>query len=106
VSSMLLNDVITGTINFMLADRSTLTQPAYSLHGYFVSAEEVLAEIQRRVPSFSGEFVVDKTVNDLLTAWPTVIVDDNARRDWGWSPQYDFKASADWLMDYFSANPA
>jgi len=106
VSSMLLNDVITGTVRFMLADREKLTQHAYSVHGYFVSAGEVLTEIQRRVPSFEGEFVIDKTVNDLLSAWPNVLVDDGARRDWGWAPEFDFKASADWLMDYFQSNPS
>jgi len=105
VSSMLLNDVITGTVKFMMADREALTQHAYSLHGYYVAAGDVLAEIQRRVPSFKAEFVIDETVNDLLSGWPNIIVDDAARNDWGWAPEYDFKASADWLMDYFKANP-
>ena len=103
VSSMLLNDVITGTVRFMLTDKAKLLQPVYSVHGYFVSAEDVLTEIQRRVPSFRAEFVVDETVNELLSSWPNVILDDNARRDWGWAPEYDFAASADWLMDYFKA---
>jgi len=100
---MLLNDVITGTVRFMLADKAQLTQPAYSVHGYFVSAGEVLEEIQRRVPSFKAEFIVDDTVNNLLSAWPNVLIDDGARRDWGWAPEYDFVSSADWLMDYFKA---
>jgi len=104
VSSMLLKDVITGTVKFMMAERSALTQHAYSLHGYFVSAGDVLAEIQRRVPSFKAEFVINETVNDLLSGWPNVLVDDAARRDWGWAPEYDFQASADWLMEYFKAN--
>lgn len=105
VSSMLLNDVITGTVKFMLAEHSALSQHAYSLHGYFVSAGEVLTEIQRRVPTFKAEFVIDDTVNELLSGWPNVLVDDAARRDWGWAPEYDFQASADWLMAYFKANP-
>jgi len=103
VSSMLLNDVITGTVRFMLTDKAKLTQPVYSVHGYFVSAGDVLKEIQRRVPSFQAEFVIDETVNNLLSGWPNVLVDDGARRDWGWAPEYDFIASADWLMNYFKA---
>ena len=103
VSSMLLNDVITGTVRFLLADQAKLTQPAYSVHGYFVSAGDVLAEIQRRVPSFRAEFVVDETVNNLLSAWPNVLIDESARRDWGWAPEFDFPASAEWLMNYFKA---
>jgi len=106
VSSMLLNDVITGTVRFMLADADRLTQHAYSVHGYHVTAGEVLAEIQQRFPNFKGEFIVDDTVNDLLSAWPGVIVDDRARQDWGWAPEYDFKASADWLIQYFQSNPS
>lgn len=101
VSSMLLNDVITGTIRFMLADKTQLTQHAYTLHGYFVSAQDVVQEIQRRVPGFQAEFVIDQTVNELLSSWPNVVIDDAARKDWGWAPEYDFKRSADWLMDYY-----
>jgi len=103
MSSMLLQDVITGTVKFVLSDAAKLTQPAYSLHGYFISAEDVVREIQSRVPQFKVEYIIDDVVNDLLSAWPNVIIDDTARRDWGWAPQYDFKASADWLMDYFHA---
>jgi len=103
VSSMLLNDVITGTVKFLTAEPSTLTQPAYSLHGYFVSAGEVIAEIQRRVPTFKAETKIDPVVNELLSAWPNVLIDDSARRDWGWAPEYDFPATADWMMDYFAA---
>lgn len=105
VSSMLLDDVVQGTIQFLFTDKKQLTQPAYSLHGYEVSAQEVLDEIQRRVPGFKAEFKVDDTVNTLLSGWPSVIIDDTARRDWGWSPAYNFQASADWLMSYFKANP-
>ncbi len=105
VSSMLLDDVVQGTITFLFTDKDRLSQPAYSLHGYAVTAQEVLNEIQRRVPSFEGTFEVNDTVNTLLKGWPSVIVDDKARSDWGWSPKYDFVASADWLMSYFQANP-
>ncbi len=106
VSSMLLSDVITGTIKFLLTDKAKLTRHTYSVHGYFVSAQNVLDEIQRRVPSFKAEFVIDETVNDLLSAWPNVVVDESARKDWGWAPEFDFQASADWLMHYFQSDHA
>ena len=102
MSSMLLEDVITGIVKFTLADRAALTQHVYSLHGYYVTAEEVAKEIQSRVPGFTYDFAPDATVDKLLGDWPNVIVDDTARRDWGWEPEYDFKKSADQMMAFFS----
>lgn len=102
MSSMLLGDVINGIVAFTMADRESLTQHVYSLHGYHVTAEQVAKEIQSRVPTFTYTFEPQSTVDALLTAWPDVIVDETARRDWGWQPEYDFKTSADWLMEYFT----
>lgn len=103
MSSMLLEDVITGIVKFTLADRKALTKHVYSLHGYYVTAEEVAKEIQSRVPEFTYDFAPNPTVDALLNAWPNVIVDDSARKDWGWAPEYDFKKSADRLMAFFGS---
>ncbi len=103
MSSMLLEDVITGILTFTLADRDALTQHAYSLHSYYVTAGEVAEEIQSRIPEFTYSFTPLPTVDALLSAWPNVIVDDAARRDWGWQPEYNFKQSADRLMSYFQS---
>jgi len=65
MSSMLLQDVITGIIKFTLAERQALTQHAYSLHGYHVTAEEVAKEIQSRVPSFSYQLSIHQICSQL-----------------------------------------
>ncbi|MBX2823358.1 MAG: NAD-dependent epimerase/dehydratase family protein [Gammaproteobacteria bacterium] len=101
MSSMLLEDVITGIIKFTEADQSQLTRHVYSLHGYYVTARQVAEEIQSRVPGFSYDFKPQPTVDALLDAWPNVITDQSARDDWGWSPEYDFKKSADQMMAFF-----
>jgi len=103
MSSMLLEDVITGIIKFTMADRASLTQHVYSLHGYHVTADEVAKEIKSRIPDFTYNFEPQANVDALLTAWPNVIVDEPARRDWGWQPEYDFEKSANHLMEYFSS---
>jgi len=103
MSSMLLEDVITGIIKFTEADQSQLTQHVYSLHGYYVTAEEVAEEIKSRVAGFNYDFKPQATVDALLDAWPNIIVDQTARDDWGWAPEYDFKKSADQMMAFFSS---
>ena len=102
MSSMLLEDVIKGIVVFSLTDREALSQHVYSLHGYHVTAEEVAMEIKSRIPAFSYTFEPQSSVDALLNAWPNITIDETARRDWGWKPEYDFRASADWLMDYFT----
>ena len=106
MSSMLLEDVITGILNFTLANREALTQHVYSLHGYHVTAKEVATEIQSRIPNFKYSFAPQPTVDALLGAWPNIIVDAAARQDWGWQPEYNFKQSADRLMSYFKSAEA
>ncbi|MBX2839747.1 MAG: NAD-dependent epimerase/dehydratase family protein [Gammaproteobacteria bacterium] len=102
MSSMLLEDVITGIIKVNEIDKNHLSQHAYSLHGYHVTAEQVAKEIQSRIPTFTYRFDPNPEVDALLKAWPNVIDDHAARKDWGWAPQYDFSKSADWLMAHFN----
>lgn len=52
---------------------------------------------------FKAEFIIDESVTTLMSGWPNVVIDEAARRNWGWALEYDFQASADWLMEHFKA---
>jgi len=94
MSSIFLEDVISGIVQFTQANRNDIRRHAYNLHAYFVSAGMVAERICASVPEFEYDFAPIPAVEALLRGWPDVYADDSARADWGWSPQFDFEKSA------------
>jgi len=101
VSTLFLLDVINSIIDITFADKSQIKQPAYNLHAYSLSAEIVAEEIAKHYPNFEYEFELQENVEALLSGWPDVMVDENARQDWGWKPQYNLEQSAQWMFEFF-----
>ena len=99
MSSIFLEDVISGIVKFTLAERRLIQRHAYNLHAYFVSASMVAQRIRASVPAFEYDFAPNSAVEALLTAWPNVYVDDTARVDWGWAPAFDFDKSAERMFE-------
>lgn len=99
MSTLFLDDVISSIVNYVDAPRENLTQHAYNLHAFHLTAQMVIDEIKQRYPDFTYDFEIDDTVESLIRNWPNVIIDENARNDWGWQPQYDMKKSAKRLFE-------
>lgn len=101
VSTLFLLDVINAIMQFSFADASQIKQPAYNVHSYALSAGDVVAEIQKRYQDFQPAFEPQETVQALLGGWPDETVDALARAEWGWKPEYDFAASAEWMFEFY-----
>lgn len=101
VSTLFLLDVINSILSISLAEPSQITKPAYNLHAYCLSAELVANEISKHYPEFEYSFEPQANVEALLGGWPEVMMDENARDDWGWKPEYDFEQSAQWMFEFF-----
>ncbi len=101
VSTLFLLDVISSIMTLTFAKTEQIKQPAYNLHSYFLSAEIVANEIAKRYPRFEYSFEPQTNVEALLSGWPDVMMDENARADWSWKPEYDFEQSAQWMFDFF-----
>ncbi len=101
VSTLFLLDVINSIMAFTLADKTQIKQPVYNVHAYSLTAQNVVDEILKQYPNFKYSFEPQEHVQTLLGGWPDATVDANAREDWGWSPQYDFTQSANWMFDFF-----
>ncbi len=102
MSTLFLEDVINSIMQVSVANANQLKRNAYSLHAYYFTAEEIVATILERYPTFEYQYVPVEQVERLLSGWPNVIVDDHARSDWGWRPEYDFDRSAEWMFDFYS----
>ncbi|OFX26274.1 MAG: NAD-dependent epimerase [Bacteroidetes bacterium GWA2_31_9] len=86
---MFMPDAIRGTINLMEADSSKLTARAgYNLSGISFSPNELYMEIKKHMPDFKINYNPDYR-QAIADSWPTSIDDSVARKDWGFTAQYD-----------------
>ena len=81
------------------APRETLTQRVYNVTSFSPSAGELRDRVLKAFPDARITFQPDLKRQGIVDTWPAVLDDSLARRDWGWSPDYDFeRAFSDYLI--------
>ena len=56
-----------------------------------VSAEDIRNVVMKAFPDADITFNVDEKRQGIIDSWPAAVDDGAARRDWGFSPTYDFE---------------
>ena len=87
---MAMPDGVDALMGLARAGRDSLTRTAYNLGAFAPTADEVKAEVERAFPSASISYKVDEKRQGIVDSWPEDVNDSAARRDWGFSPAYDF----------------
>jgi len=86
---MYMPDAIRATIEVMEAPAEKISvRTSYNIAAMSFSPEQIAAEVKRYVPEFSISYQPDYR-QAIADSWPQSIDDSVARKDWGWSPQYD-----------------
>ena len=86
---MYMDDAIKATLDLMAAPAEKLTVwTSYNLSAFSFTPERLHAEISRHLP-FSVTYSPDFH-QPIADSWPHSIDDSVARRDWNWSPEYNF----------------
>jgi nucleoside-diphosphate-sugar epimerase len=77
----------------LLADarRDQLTQRVYNVTSFSPTAGELRDKVLEAFPGAEITFEPDLKRQGIIDTWPAVLDDMVARRDWGWSPDYDFE---------------
>jgi len=89
---MYMPDCIKATIDLMEADVDSLQHHAdFNLAAMSFSPAELVQEIQKHLPDFTCEYQPDFR-QAIADSWPRTIDDSAARREWGWTPDYDLAA--------------
>ncbi|QLH74647.1 MAG: NAD-dependent epimerase/dehydratase family protein [Methanomassiliicoccales archaeon] len=82
-------DCIKCTLGIMEAPAEKVRRhDGYNVTGMSFSVEELVEEIRKHIPDLEVTYEPDhrQTIAD---SWPMSLDDSAARRDWGWSPDYD-----------------
>lgn len=84
-----IDDAIRATLELMDAPRENIKiRTSYNISGTSFSPVEIVASIRNKYPKFMVTYVPDYR-QDIASKWPKTIQDAEAKRDWGWKPQYN-----------------
>lgn len=86
---MYMPDAVKATVDIMEADFKNLTvRTSYNLASMSFAVKDLAEEIKKHIPEFAIDYKPDER-QKIADSWPKVIDDSQARKDWGWQPEYD-----------------
>ncbi len=94
-----MEDTIRSIIELMNAPSKQITvRTSYNLQGVSFAPKDVFASIQQHLPDFKIQYKPDFR-QAIAAAWPDVLDDSQARKDWGWTTEFDLdKITNDMLL--------
>ena len=96
---MAMPDGVDALIALAAAPRERLTRTAYNVRAFNPSAAEIGDVATKAFPDAHISWKTDPRRQGILDSWPADVNDEAARRDWGFSPRYDFDgAFEDYLI--------
>ncbi|RLN54845.1 hypothetical protein BBJ29_007529 [Phytophthora kernoviae] len=88
---MYMPDCLKATMGLINAPDECLTQRTYNITAASFTPEEIVASIQKVMPSFQCDYKPDFR-QQIAETWPRSLDDSIARRDWNWQHDYDLDA--------------
>ncbi len=86
-----MEDCIRATLELMEAPSESIhVRTSYNLAGMSFTPEELANEIRKHLPDFQIRYHPDFR-QAIAKSWNESIDDTEARRDWGWNPQYNLE---------------
>jgi threonine 3-dehydrogenase len=96
---MAMPDGVEVLLKLAAAPRERLTRAAYNVGAFNPSAAEVRDIVLQSFPGADLTFANDLKRQGIVDSWPADVDDSAARRDWGYSPAYDFeRAFSEYLI--------
>lgn len=87
---MYMKDALRAAISLMEADPARLiTRNAFNVTAMSLTPEDIFTEIKKIIPDFTMTYEVDSVRQAIADSWPNKMDDSEARKQWGWQPEYD-----------------
>ena len=87
---MAMPDAIDALLQLAAATPNRLSASAYNVRAFNPSADEIRASTLRAFPDANITYKTDAKRQAIVDSWPEDVDDLAARRDWDFSPAYDF----------------
>ena len=91
IAFMAMPDAVKALLSLAAAPREKLSRTAYNVTSFSLSAEEFRQQVLKSFPDAKISFEPDSKRQGIVDSWPMNIDDRAARKDWGWSPDYDMQ---------------
>lgn len=90
---MAMPDAVTALLKLAHAPASALSRRVYNITSFSLTAEEFRQMVLRFFPEAQISYKPDLKRQGIVDSWPSGLNDNDARRDWGWKPEYDLDRS-------------
>jgi nucleoside-diphosphate-sugar epimerase len=96
---MAMPDAVDALLLLAAAPRERLRRTAYNVGAFNPSAEEVRQVVIETFPGARIDYKVDELRQGIVDTWPADVDDCSARKDWGFTPVFDFeRAFSEYLI--------
>jgi nucleoside-diphosphate-sugar epimerase len=92
---MAMPDAVKALLDLSKAPASALSRRVYNVTSFSLTAAEFRQRVLRAFPEAEITFKTDTKRQGIIDSWPAGLNDNDARRDWGWLPDYDVERSFD-----------
>jgi len=92
---MVMPDAIKALTTIANAEQDALSRRVYNATSFSISAGQFLDRVKRAFPRAQITFEPDRARQKIVDSWPADLDDAAARKDWGWSPDYDIDQAFD-----------
>jgi nucleoside-diphosphate-sugar epimerase len=87
---MAMPDAIESLLKLSVAHPNRLSCTAYNVGAFNPSADEIRDAALEAFPNAKISYKIDAKRQAIIDSWPEDVDDTAARRDWDFSPSYDF----------------
>ena len=88
---MVMPDAIKSLLQLAEAPQENLKQLVYNVTSFSPTAEDFFHHVKKAFPDAEINFKPHIARQRIVDSWPSDVEDAEAKRDWGWKPDYDEK---------------
>ena len=90
---MYMPDALRAIVELLEADPEKLIhRNAFNITAMSFDPEELADEIKKHIPEFTLAYEVNPRVQKIAESWPNSLDDSEARKQWGWEPEYGIES--------------
>lgn len=88
---MAMPDAIKALIQLAEAPRENLSREVYNVTAFSLTAAEFAEHVKAAFPDAEVSYKAHHGRQAIVDSWPAKLDDSQARKDWGWHPDYDLE---------------